>query len=376
MKARLFVYLFFCACLAHGGQADTSFEELSQRAAAALHSDPAEAAKLYQQAVALRPSWAEGWFYLGASLYQVKRYQEGQKAFERAGELAPENGTVWAFLGLCDFQLGRDDEALANISKGERLALADNKEFVSSVRNHAAVICLRRQNFGAAMQQLQPLAKIGDESAETIENLGIAALGLPYAPPAVPADKKPLIELAGRAAWALAAQRVEQAPPLFQQLLQKYPAAPGVHYLYGLYLMESNSVAALAEFRKELEIRPKHVPARIQAAILEIQSGSPADAAKLAQQAINLQPSNVYCDVVLGRAYLNMGQVDKAIPVLEAAVKLAPEDPQPHLYLGQAYSRSGKTIEAKQEQATFERLRSAQDPLFVPHPDIPSAPPQ
>jgi tetratricopeptide (TPR) repeat protein len=73
--------------------AQDDFETLSRQAAAALQSNPAEAAKLYRRAVGIKPAWAEGWFYLAASLYGAKQYGESQTAFERAAKLAPDNGT-------------------------------------------------------------------------------------------------------------------------------------------------------------------------------------------------------------------------------------------------------------------------------------------
>src|SRR5437763_5412038 len=107
------------------------FDALAQRAAAALRRGPAEAAGLYRQAVAIRPAWAEGWFYLGASEYQLNRYAEARLALARAAELAPENGAAWAFLGLTDSELGDDAPALTHILKAERLGLPDNPQFVS-----------------------------------------------------------------------------------------------------------------------------------------------------------------------------------------------------------------------------------------------------
>src|SRR5579863_8985893 len=122
MRAWLCIGALACAALQLSAQAnsDGNFAALPQRAAAALQSNPAEAAKLYRQAIGIQPSWAEGWFYLAASLYETKQYSESQKTFQRAAKLAPENGTVWAFLGLCEYQLGEYGQALEDIRKGER----------------------------------------------------------------------------------------------------------------------------------------------------------------------------------------------------------------------------------------------------------------
>src|ERR1700761_8122521 len=148
------VFALACAAVQVTAQGNTGgdFEALTRQAAAALASNPAEAAKLYGRAVAIQPSWAEGWFYMAASFYEVKQYGESRKAFQRAAQLAPENGTVGAFLGLSEYELADYAGALADIQKGEKLGLGDNKQFISSIRNHAALIYLRGTDFGAAMQ--------------------------------------------------------------------------------------------------------------------------------------------------------------------------------------------------------------------------------
>jgi tetratricopeptide (TPR) repeat protein len=341
------------------------FEALSQQAAAALRSNPAEAAKLYGEAVALRPGWAEGWFYLGASLYGTRQYSDAQKAFQRSAELAPDNGTVWAFLGLCEYQMGAYEQSLADIRRGEELGLGDNKGFISSIYRQAALIYLRRAQFGLAMEQLQVLAVMGDDSVATIEALGVGALGIRALPGEMPADKQDLVRLAGRAAWAVYAHRLDEGRRLAQELAAKYSNEPGVHYLYGLCLVWGDPDAAFREFRKELQIRPGHVPARLQAAALELKAGAPEAALELALEAVKLEPENPFGYIALGRAYLNTGQVAKAEQVLERAVKLGPKSRDAHLYLAQAYQRAGRVTDAEKEQAEFSRLRAVHDPLMM-----------
>ena len=343
----------------------TEFDDLAREATAALQSNPQEAIALYRKALALKPSWAEGWFYLGASLYGVNRYTESRDAFREAAKLAPGNGAVWGFLGLCENQTGEYRQALADIRRGEAAGLPDNPQFVSAVRKCGAFICIRASEFGAAMDQLQPLARAGDNSPEVIEAFGLSALGMPRAPAEIPAEKQALVQLAGRAAWALSAKREAEARSLFRELVTQYPNEPNVHYVYGFYLLESDPETALAEFERELQINPAHVPSRLQIALLDLKAGKSAAAAEMARAGLKLQPGNVFCELALGRALLSLGQTEEAIPVLESAVKGAPENAQTHFYLEQAFRRAGRTAEAHKEQAEFMRLKAAQDPLFL-----------
>jgi hypothetical protein len=89
-------------------------------------------------------------------------------------------------------------------------------------------------NFGGAVEQLQPLAALGDRSPATVTSMGLAALELPFLPTAIPRDKQDLVQAAGRAVLALYAHRDAEAEALFTQLLSRYPKKPGVHYVYAL----------------------------------------------------------------------------------------------------------------------------------------------
>jgi tetratricopeptide (TPR) repeat protein len=368
--------LALCLCAAaqtelQPTQTNSGFDDLAQRAGAAFEKDPGAAADLYRQALAIQPSWAEGWFNLGATLYQRGHYEDAKIAFGRTAELAPEKGVVWAFLGLCEYQGHNYRAALANFEKGEALGLPDKRDFVSTVHNRAADICIRAGEFSAAIDQLKPLALLGDESGGTIEAFGISALGLPYLPSEVPAAKKALVQLAGRAAWEMSAARDADAAKDLSQLVAQFPNEAGVHYLDGLCLMAHEGEKARAEFQRELQINPAHVAARLQIAILSIRSGDPREAAVLAREAVRRQPGNALAHAVLARAYMQQNELIKAMPELQTAARIAPLNAQIHLYLEQVYSRLGKTPEAEKEKAEFVKLRSRHDSLGVPLlPDV------
>ena len=71
-----------------------SFEDLARRAEAAVDSDPAQAASLFKEALHQRPSWPEGWFYLGGALYRLDRYAEASEGFNFACSLPTEKETA------------------------------------------------------------------------------------------------------------------------------------------------------------------------------------------------------------------------------------------------------------------------------------------
>lgn len=332
------------------------FDDLARRATAALEREPQQAATLYAQALAIRPDWAEGWFYLGASQYELKRFAEARDAFVHATSLASDNSAAWAFLGLCEDKLGDDTGAIAHIVKAESLGLPDRPSFISTVRLCAAEIYMRLSSYTLAIDQLRPLAKAGDDSAAVIRAFGVAALTLPYPPPLDATHMRELINLAGRAAWNMYAGRPDAAS-LFEQLAAKFPREPGVHYLRGVYEIDRDPKEALAEFRKELQISPAHAMARVQIVFLQLKSGEAAAALEPAREAVKLDSGNFLCHVALGRVLLEADQTPAAIGEFQAAVKLAPDYAYTHFYLGQAYRQAGRIDDAKKEFADFNRLK-------------------
>lgn len=364
---------FVCVCFTLGlcaagysqsrqAAANEHFQELASKASSILGSDPRQAIALSKQALALNPSWAEGWFNVGAASYQLGNYPEAANAFTHAGELAPQKGAVWAFLGLCDYELHDEPEAMQNFQKGESFGLPDNRGFVSTVRNRAASILIREKDFSGAIEQLRPLALLGDSSAETIEAFGKSALGFTT----VPAGKEALVHLAGTVEWELCAGKGTEAQQGLQELLQQYANERGVHYLSGIASVAHDPQAANKEFERELQIDPGNVAARLQIAIIHIRAGEPERAIQPAREAVRLQPGNALAHAVLGRAEMQREHYPEALPELQRAAALAPLNPEIHLYLEQVYARLGKTTEAQTEKAKFVQLHSAQGKSSLP----------
>jgi tetratricopeptide (TPR) repeat protein len=360
-----------CALLARMIAAQTqagSFDDLAQRAEAALDSDPASSASLFKQALDQRPSWPEGWFYLGGALYRLDRYAEARDAFNKGIGLAPRNGAAWGFLGLAEYELGHLDSARAAIDKGEKLGLGSNTGFEAAVRQRAAMILIRSSLFDQAMSQLQPLSTHQENSPAVLEAVGLCALAVATDPSKLTESRRKAVDMAGKAMWAATSQRPKDAKEGFDELLATYPNEPGVHYAAGLFLMDSDQHAALADFEKELRGNPDHWPTLLAAAFLKTRQGMPDVAMQMAERARKLAPASYFwlCDAEMGRALLAKDQPDKAVPLFERAVKLQPENAQTHFYLEQAYRRVGRKSDAQREKNEFVRLKAQQDPQSLP----------
>ena len=315
---------------------------------------------MYHEALALRPNWAEGWFYLAASEYELKHFGEARTAFERATTLAPKNGPGWCFLGLSEYQLADYGRALQHFRNGEALGCEGSPDFSSAVHLHVALLLIQRKQFAPAMQELQAVTKREVNASLTRKAFGLEALGMALLPPEIPRAKQEEVDLAGDATEELYSAHPEAAQASFETLVAKYGNEPGVHYAYSIFLKLRDPDRSMAELRKELQINPSHVFATVELASLELKAGHTDTARQLAKRAVQIEPANPLCLAVLGRTLLKLGQFPSAVHELERAVALAPGDPQMHFYLEQAYYRAGRTGDAQKEKAEFARLKRQQ----------------
>lgn len=344
------------------------FDGLARRAEALVDSQPSEAANLYKEALAMKPSWTEGWFYLGASLYQLDRYAEATDAFRHTVALSPGHGTAYAFLGLSEAELDNPDQALADIHKGIELGLGSNEDFQIAVRVKAARILVQSSAFDEALVELQPLAALNTNSQAVVDTMGLCALTVGAKLSELTRERRAVVSLAGKAAWATVSHRPADAAAAYKELLLQYPNEAGVHYAHGLYLLETDLTAALAEFQKEVRNNPSHWPSLIVISSLKLRQGETREAIETMREAMQTVPARFrwLCHAELGRANMTADNLDAAIAELKTAARLKPSNPQVHFMLSQAFRRAGRTEDAQKETAEFQKLKVLQDPLGVP----------
>jgi tetratricopeptide (TPR) repeat protein len=268
---------------------------------------------------------------------------------------------------MSEGQLGDAEHALNDIDKGERLGLGKNVLFETAVRVEAALLLAKASLYDRAMAQLQPLGKMHVDNPAVSEVEGLCLFASGDVPETVSPQRRKAIDLAGQAMWDASTEHPEKAQHGFQQLMAAYSKEPGAHYAYGLYLMESDQTAALAEFQKEIAANPRHWPSLLIAAHMETAQGSPELALKSVEQAVKLAPPGYrwLCEAEIGRAILSTDQAAKAIPHFEESVKLEPTNAQTHFYLEQAYRRAGRKEDAQREKAEFVRIKGREDPLSL-----------
>jgi tetratricopeptide (TPR) repeat protein len=331
--------------------------EIIKRATEAREADRLDdAILLYQQALQMQPDWPGGWWYLGAILYEKDRYAEARDAFRYLASIEPKNGPAWAMLGLCEFQTREYDRALVDLQRGRLLGIGSHEEITSVVAYHVGILMTRFEQFEVGFDVLMAFARQQNESPKVIEAFGLNILRMPFLPSEAPADKRELILMAGRAAYHMAARRVEEARKEFEELITRYAQAPNLHYAYGVLLLSQQPDAALEEFRRELEISPAHVPAMLQIAFEYLKRGDYAAGLPFAEKSVQLAPKLFPARNAIGRILLEKGDVARAVKELEIGAQLAPDSPEMHFALARAYARAGRKEEAARERALFIQL--------------------
>jgi tetratricopeptide (TPR) repeat protein len=312
---------------------------------------------LYRQAVKLRPSWTEGWWFLGELLYDQNQYPEARDALRRLIALDQTTGPGFALLGLCEFETKEYAKSLNHIYQARRLGLGDDPQVRRVVLFHEMLLLTRLQEYESAMQVLMSVVKEGGAGPAVVEAAGLAGLRRPIFPEELPPGDKDLIESAGRAVCAMAQRDPILAQTYFAELVAAYPKAPNVHYLYGSFLSADDRDAGLSEYQKELELNPKHTEALATIALEYEARGDLDTAISYARRAVEADAQFFGAHAVLGKLLASAGQVEPGIKELEIARQQAPDSPQVHFSLATAYSLAGKKQEAARERAEFSRLR-------------------
>lgn len=165
-----------------------------------------------------------------------------------------------------------------------------------------------------------------------------------------------VVRTAGQGVLALEAQRHEEADQLFSGLATAYPNEPGVHFLYGAFLVDVRPEDAMRAMKRELEISPSHVPARLRLAEQYVKDEHADLALPLAEEVIKLEPKHGLAHMVLGEALVAKGDLAAGIRELETAREYAPETIRIRWDLLRAYTSAGRGDDARREKDEIERL--------------------
>lgn len=208
-----------------------------------------------------------------------------------------------------------------------------------------------------------------------------------------PKDKVEVVNLLHRAEMLKEELRLQEAVPLFEQVIALEPNLPIAYLQLGTALTAlGNYAKALPVLRKAVEMRPDLTIPRYQLGSALFETGDFAaaavqfetavarspdwaeahfslatayaradrmpDAIREYEKVIELRPSHYGAHLLLGRALALSGDPEAALTKLLKAAELQPESSEPHLFLADAYLQLGRQADAERERAEADHLKA------------------
>ena len=349
--AAVFLGALFAAPLLAATPGAATFADLSAQAGAARDANHLpEAVKLYREALAMDPKWQAGWWFLGTILYDTNEYAGCRDALGHFVELKTDAAPAWGILGLCEFQTGKYAQSVVHIERSLSLGPSDQPEMEKVLRYHEAILLTHAGDFDHAIQKYVWFVRGSGPSPLLLTAMGLAALRTPLLPKDIPAGQDDLYTTAGMAAFSQMGGDSAGAQQSFRTLLERYPTAHHVHYLYACSLLAATPDRAIQEFERELELTPASGGTLTMLAWALLNRGDSAMALPYAVKAAKNEPAYPVGQYVAGRSLIETGNVEEGIKHLELAAKLDPANLENHLALAAAYPKARRYRDARRER--------------------------
>ncbi|WP_348266284.1 tetratricopeptide repeat protein [Edaphobacter sp. DSM 109919] len=328
-----------------------NFEDVVARASAARQqNDLPRAIELYRQALQLKPSWPDGWWFLGSTQYAANDYPGAEDAITQYLKLTPNAAPAFALRGLCEFETGQYIQSIEDIDHGLSLGAGNQPRNEQILRFHEALSLTRTGQFESALTQYAFFAKNGISNPELFIGIGLAGLWMPQLPKDVEASQRDLVLAAGTAAYSMMAGDDKGGAQEFQDLFQRFPKAVNAHYLYGYLLFQTDQEHALAEFKQELAIDPSNTLANVMVAWTYMLQNKFSEGLSYARKSEAQEPNLTMAQLVLGRSLVGTGDIQGGLKYLEKARQQQPNNLEVHLALVRAYDESGRSEDARRER--------------------------
>jgi tetratricopeptide (TPR) repeat protein len=294
--------------------------------------------------------------------YGRDRYAECRDALTRMVELDTSAAAGFALLGLCEFRTKQYDAAFEHLKKAHMLVpvTQGGGQLLDMADYHLSLLLTQQGAFEVAQEILMRVARKVHSNPEMTLAAGLPSLRMPILPSDVPANRRDVVTMAGKAFWDLATQPPDEAEADFKTLVSKYPKFPNVHYFYGTYLAARDPERCAPEFLHELRVTPDSVPARVQLALRYVLEGKLDQALKLAREAVALSPDSVGAQLALAKTLRTQGDDEGALSALLAAERLDPVSPAIRLQIVNEYRALGRMEDMRRENAEYTRLKAEQ----------------
>jgi tetratricopeptide (TPR) repeat protein len=313
---------------------------------------------------------------LGVMRAKNSKFSEAAEFFKQAAAWNPVLPGLDRNWGFASFRAELYSEAVPALERQLRAHPDD-----SFIRQLLGLSYSVSENYAKVVDVLQPLLEHPPDDPGLLFAWGTALVRTRQSKAATGIFRQLLEQNAGNAVvHLLLGQAYAQQgdyPSALSELrtsLQIDPRVSEAHYYAGLvYLHQSEFESAAREFRAELQLQPGHSLSAYHLGYALLAQGHPEDAVPLFRAVIKALPGYEFAHFELGRALLQEDDAAGAIESLEIARKLAPDRDATYFQLSQAYRRAGRTQEAQQALAAYQKLIEAnrlkkRESMEIDHP--------
>jgi len=328
-----------------------------------------EAVGHYEQALLIRPDFAEAHSNLGAALEQLGQVQEAIDHYERALQLKPKLAVAHYDLGVALERTGKRQKAIAQYEKALQL-----KPDLAEAHFSLGLAWKQDGRVEEAVGQYKEALRIKPDYVDAQINLGVALMQLGRAQEAIGYYESAVrvkpdnAELHGNLGVALAqAGRLQDAIGHYQRALRLKPDLVQAHYNLGLALVKVGQAAdAIPHFEQVLRVKPDASEVHFNLGLAREQTGKPTEAIGDYEEALRIKPD--YAEALNNLAWLlatlpktDGGDPARAVTLAERSCELTGNRLAPYLdTLAAAYAAAGRFNEAiSAAQKGIELARAA-----------------
>lgn len=311
--------------------------------------------------VKLNPADAESQANLGVLLYFGHQYAQAVPHLRAALQARPDVYKLQALLGLSERQLNDEQAARADLTaalphlKGEKVqrevgdALVESYMATNEIDKAASTVAVLLDadptNPGLLLSSYRFYSELANNAIITL------ALAAPNS-----------AELHQAMAQTLARHGDDDAAIAnYREAIRLDPKLAGLHSELGSLLYNSADeklqAQASAEFEAALVMNPRDEKAELMLGEDAARRGETKKAFDAESRAVELQPNDPDACTELAKTLIAMHQPDKARPLLEHALAIDSMNETAHYRLSTLDRQQGKTEEAQQELAQYQKYK-------------------
>lgn len=320
-----------------------------------------------QAAVALQPDDVQAQGNLGVLLFFTGKPADAIPHLRAAIQAQPTLSKLQGILGIAELHVGETDQGRKDIQTV--FPQVDDPKFKVQLGLELVSSLTLSGDLDQAAAVLAQLKKIAPDNPEILyaeyrtytDLSGEARLQLSVAAPESAQTHQML------AHEELLEGNTNAAIAQYRKAIAIDPRLPDVHYELGELLNTAADPAirkqAAQEFQIALRQNPYNEQALCSLAALALEKGEAEQAKQEYSRAVQIQPSDAGAHLGLAKALMYLNQSEKALPELQEAARLEPTDPVVHYRLALLDREAGHPTEARKEMELFSEYKAEKEKL-------------